>query len=93
MKKTTLLLSIIAFMASCKNNQQAQTTKPAMDTTAIPKKDFSQIKFSNTIDPVCGMKLKFGIGDSTLYNGQPIAFCSDGCKAEFLKNPKGYVVK
>ena len=93
MKKTTLLLTMIAFMVNCKNNQQAQTTKPAMDTTAIPKKDFSHIKFSNTIDPVCGMKLKFGIGDSTLYKGKPIAFCSDGCKAEFLKNPSGYVVK
>ncbi len=65
----------------------------AMEMVLHPKTDFSTIKFSNTEDPVCGMKLKFGIGDSTRYNGKAIAFCSDGCKAEFLKNPMAYVVK
>ena len=93
MKRTILVLSVISFLTCCKNKKPEATAKPAMDTTAIPKKDFSHIKFSNTKDPVCEMKLKFGIADSTLYKGKPIAFCSDGCKTEFLKNPKGYVIK
>jgi YHS domain-containing protein len=92
MTKTLLAFSVFICSASCKSKPQ-EAAKPAIDTTAAPKKDLSSIKFSNTKDPVCGMKLKFGIGDSTLYKGKTIAFCSDGCKAEFLKNPSGYVVK
>ena len=74
-------------------SQMRKLYDAGMEMVLHPKKDFSTIKFSNTQDPVCGMKLKYGIGDSTLYKGNPIAFCSDGCKAEFLKNPSGYVVK
>lgn len=92
MKKTTIALAFITVLASCKS-KPATSEKPAMDTTVVKKKDFSSIQFINTQDPVCRMKLKFGIGDSTLYKGKPIAFCSDGCKAEFVKNPKGYLVK
>ena len=85
--------SVIFFLASCKNNNPVVSAKPKMDSNIVVKKDFTHIKFNNTQDPVCGMKLKYGIGDSTLYKGKPIAFCCDGCKAEFLKNPSGYVVK
>ena len=87
-----LLIIILVTILSCNNNPQP-TNKPVMDTTSSTKKDFSHIKFSNIKDPVCGMKLKFGIADSLLYQGKIIAFCNNGCKEEFIKNPKGYAVK
>ena len=74
-------------------NQMRKLYDAGMEMVLHPKKDFSTIKFSNTKDPVCGMKLKFGIADSLLYQGKIIAFCNKGCKDEFLKNPKGYSVK
>jgi YHS domain-containing protein len=39
------------------------------------------------------MPMKHDIGDTTFYNGKYIAFCSDGCKTEFIKNPKAYDIK
>lgn len=92
MKKCSYIFALIFSILSCKNNKPNIIAKPSMDTTVVEKKDFSHIKFNNTKDPVCGMKLKFGIADSTLYKGKPIAFCNKGCKDEFAKNPKQYPI-
>lgn len=92
MKKSFILFAIIISGVSCKNNKPEVGIKPAMDTSLVERKDFSRIKFSNTKDPVCGMKLKFGIADSLLYQGKIIAFCNKGCKDDFIKNPKGYPI-
>lgn len=92
MNYKTLLTIVVATFLSCNNNPQP-INKTAMDTTSSTKKDFSQIKFSNTKDPVCEMKLKFGIADSLLYQGKIIGFCNNGCKDEFIKKPTVFLLK
>jgi putative intracellular protease/amidase/YHS domain-containing protein len=64
-----------------------------MEGVLHPEKAFKNMKFDNTKDPVCGMPIKAGISDTAQYQGKLYAFCSDGCKKEYLKNPKGYVLK
>ena len=93
MKKITLVFIVIAVITGCKNKKAPETAKPSIDSMVISKKNFTSIHFDNKKDPVCGMPLKAGIGDSTFYKGKLIAFCNKGCKDEFLKNPSGYEVK
>jgi Cu+-exporting ATPase len=47
---------------------------------------------STAIDPVCGMKVKLGIGKPTFeYRGQVFHFCSNGCRAKFSADPEKYL--
>ena len=41
-------------------------------------------------DPVCGKKV--GTDVKWEYNGKEYFFCSEECKAEFMKNPEKYVI-
>lgn len=65
-----------------------------METALHPEKGFKDYKFDNTKDPVCGMPIKAEIvGDTCHYQGKVYGFCSKGCKEEYFKNPKYYVIK
>jgi putative intracellular protease/amidase/YHS domain-containing protein len=64
-----------------------------MESVLHPEKVFKNMKFDNTKDPICGMPIKAGISDTCHYQNKVYAFCSAGCKAEYLKNPNGYMVK
>ncbi|HHT9132258.1 MAG TPA: YHS domain-containing protein [Candidatus Tripitaka californicus] len=44
----------------------------------------------NMYDPVCGMKAGKDTPHVTEYSGKKYSFCSDKCKAEFLKEPVKY---
>ena len=85
MKRITIVMAVIIAITSCKNKKAPETAKPSIDSMVISKKNFSSIHFDNKKDPVCGMPLKAGIGDSTIYKGKMIAFCNKGCKEDGIK--------
>jgi YHS domain-containing protein len=63
---------------------------------AIVKKDSAVARFAikemaNKKDPVCGMPLTAGIGDTLYYKGKVLGFCSAECKQEFIKDPPKYI--
>ncbi|PSL45630.1 YHS domain-containing protein [Chitinophaga niastensis] len=43
-------------------------------------------------DPVCHMPMKKGTLITAMYKGKMYGFCSDYCKADFVKNPTEYVM-
>jgi Cu+-exporting ATPase len=44
------------------------------------------------LDPVCGMRLERALApSSTVYGGRKYAFCSDSCRATFLRDPDHYL--
>jgi len=94
MKKISIALSIIIFLASCNNKPPVQpTTKAVEDTTAIKAKALAAIKLDYKKDPVCQMPTRLGIEDTMMYKGKIIGFCGVGCKKEFVKNPAHYTLK
>ena len=44
-------------------------------------------------DPICGMKADDAKSDTVHYKGTVYAFCSKGCKEEFVKNPESHLPK
>lgn len=67
----------------------------SMYNTAItpllhPRSVFAKIKIDNDKDPVCGMSLSAGYGDTANYKGKVLGFCSAICKDTFKKNPVFY---
>jgi YHS domain-containing protein len=87
----TILWILVLF--SCKSPARQETT---FDARAFAKKDSATHRFhikdvSNKKDPVCGMPLTAGIGDTLHYKNEVMGFCSEECKNEFLKDPKKYI--
>ncbi len=42
-------------------------------------------------DPVCGMDLKEGVGDTLSYHGKRYGFCGDECRDKFKNDPEHYL--
>jgi putative intracellular protease/amidase/YHS domain-containing protein len=61
-----------------------------MEAALHPEKMFTDMKFDNAKDFVCGMPLTAGVMDTAHYNGKVFGFCSGGCKDMFLKSPATY---
>lgn len=51
----------------------------------------AQVKFANSVDPICNMKTTPSMKDTVMYKGKTYGFCSTYCKQEFKKDPKKYV--
>jgi len=103
MKAINLVLSILILFAfyGCNEPANAKNTQPEVitDVAAYREKitkqhddDAKTVKVGNKKDPVCGMPTR-EVGDTTMYKGKIIGFCSKECKADFLKNPGKYKVK
>ncbi|MDG7040351.1 MAG: YHS domain-containing protein [Nitrososphaerota archaeon] len=43
------------------------------------------------MDPVCGMEVDESTRYKSLYRGKVYFFCSANCKAEFERDPDGYL--
>ena len=66
----------------------ARRERPA----SVPAVEVAQVTF--VTDPVCGMTVDPLTSNRTsTYNGQTYWFCSDGCKAEFERDPEGLVAR
>lgn len=44
-------------------------------------------------DPVCGMERETEWTDVSVYNGDTVKFCSEGCKMAFEARPEKYITK
>lgn len=90
----TAIVTLIAIMAmACGQHQntdamQTQDTHKADTSQSAPL--FTPVMVDNTKDPVCGMPVKAGIGDTAHYNGKKYGFCSAECKAEFAAKKQQY---
>jgi YHS domain-containing protein len=62
-----------------------------METALHPEKAFKQLKLANKRDYICHMPTAAGIVDTAMVDGKIYGFCSKECKAEFVKNPAGYI--
>src|SRR5699024_7941040 len=66
--------------------------KTIQEETFPIKTELPLSELSSNIDPVCGMHLnEHTLGDTTVYQGKIIGFCSGHCKGKFLKKPEVYV--
>ena len=101
MKKTIkicanfMAIGFSIFFLACGSNS-ATTTTTTMDTTSSVAKEDSLISYDvklvdNKKDPTCGMPVTAGISDTLHYETKVLGFCSEGCKEEFLKNPKANI--
>lgn len=63
-----------------------------MQPALHPEIGFKSLTFDYPKDPVCGMPVRMGVGDTAHYKGKLYGFCSTECKDEFEKNPEQYVV-
>jgi len=93
-----IFISINLFLIACGNpmNDTANTatnddslTKMTTDTAS--EKTFDVKILDNKKDPTCGMPVTAGVSDTTHYKNKVIGFCSEECKAEFLKNPEANI--
>jgi YHS domain-containing protein len=101
MKKYFLIVPALFVLLACGHSGEntAAATTPAKDTTTAGQESngvlpgLKNLNFAYAKDPACGMPLKAGLMDTTTYNGKLYGFCSQDCKNEFLKDPKGYTAK
>jgi YHS domain-containing protein len=97
MKKLLSYIStatIIAVIFAC--NEQPKPEQKAAPAGMEQSSEAQTIKLDPSLlasanDPVCGMSIKDGIGDTTTYKGKIYGFCSASCKEDFLKEPEKYI--
>lgn len=78
----------LLFLISC-DSAEHKHEAPAAGSGAETK--VSQVKLVSDKDPVCGMTVGAEPADTTLLNGNVYGFCSDDCKATFLKDSAAVV--
>jgi YHS domain-containing protein len=84
------------FLMACGNESATDTTTSSMDNSVTVPAEDSAITYdislvNNKKDPTCGMPVTAGISDTAHYDNKVLGFCSEGCKEEFLKNPKANI--
>jgi len=95
-QKYILFIALIALSACNSQGTDAKTdhkTDTALQAaeTAKAVAALKSLHYDYAKDPACGMPLKAGLEDTTLYQGKLYGFCSKECKEEFLKNPASYL--
>ncbi len=102
LKKIIVVITTAAALAACGGNEKGnagteagKTNEAAMQAEKnAPAKDFSGVTLDAGKDLVCGMPVKVSsIEDTAAYNGKVYGFCSEECKAEFVKNPATYLAQ
>ena len=76
------------FLPSCNEKPQTVVSPAIIKQNDSSEKKFTVAMVDNKKDPNCGMPVTAGIEDTVHYNGKVYGFCSEQCKAAFLKNPK-----
>ena len=82
-----LVAFLFVFLISCDTKNT-----PANESANNKPEKLTLSDMSNKKDPVCEMSLEH-VGDTTLYNGKIIGFCSSECKSDFVKDPSKYIAK
>jgi YHS domain-containing protein len=80
----------LAFLLGACNRQNNKTNNDVPATSQSQSTPYKNIEFASDKDLVCGMPLKYGVGDTAHYEGKIYGFCSTVCKDEFLKSPASY---
>jgi len=97
MRNYISIIATVILLPACNSNKAKQPEATAdtvtMKVAPASAKDFSKLTFANKRDIVCHMPLTAGIGDTASYKGKLYGFCSPECKAEFVKDPAGYMAK
>ena len=88
-----MIIALNIFFVSC---HDAAKTDTGQHSPAMEKKDSSLAKYAlkdvaNRKDPVCGMPLTAGIGDTLHFHDKALGFCSEECKKDFMKDPEKYI--
>jgi YHS domain-containing protein len=94
MKLNVLFALLLLAVLSCKNGNNAKAVETAhKDSTTVtrPKQPFEGVEFASKMDLACGMLLTAGIQDTAHYKGKVYGFCSQECKADFLKTPEAFL--
>jgi len=91
----SLVMSAL-FITSCGNdqvgkNQEEKNNVADKSNTTPEQKTYPVSLVNNKKDPACGMPVTAGISDTLHYGKYVLGFCAEGCKKEFLKNPKGNI--
>jgi YHS domain-containing protein len=91
----SLVMSAL-FITSCGNdqvgkNQEEKNNVADKSNTTPEQKTYPVSLVNNKKDPTCGMLVTAGISDTLHYGKYVLGFCAEGCKKEFLKNPKGNI--
>ena len=66
-------------------------TPPAADQAPEPRHSGAGDTETQATDPVCGMTVSANGAPSSVYEGEAIYFCCDGCRTRFEANPAAYV--
>jgi YHS domain-containing protein len=91
--KKIISLVIIAAAFSC-NQANKVVPEKKMETMAVKdsaKNNLAGLAYASTKDLSCGMPISAGISDTATYKGKLYGFCSEECKADFIKDPESHL--
>lgn len=96
--RSYMLFALLIVTASCGSSNSDNTkTQPVTTKAAATDNGNMEEATSGPIDPktkkdpVCGMDWDTEWTEKTVYNGDTIRFCSEGCKMAFDARPTKYV--
>ncbi len=88
-----LLFSTVAACNQPKKTDPEKKSEMPVAQKDSAKKDLGDLAFAVKKDLVCGMPVSAGVNDTAHYKGKIYGFCAEECKAEFVKDPEGYLSK
>ncbi|WP_419935918.1 XdhC family protein [Candidatus Palauibacter sp.] len=76
----SILAEIVDLAARPRERDEAE---PSAEADAPPSE-------AHAIDPVCGMTVSVAGAPSSVFEGDPVYFCCEGCRARFEATPQAY---
>ncbi len=90
--RSTVILFCSVLLFSCGNQNNSSTDTANTGTVEMnmeaPKEPIDP---KTHVDPVCGMEWDNEWTDMTVYKGDTMRFCGEGCKMAFEARPQKYV--
>lgn len=96
MKKTilkALAIVLLPLAISCGETKSTENTEQATETPAESPKNIAAKAAAGKMDPICEMDRDTSWTDYSVYKGDTIWFCGEGCKQAFEARPEKYMGK
>ena len=94
MKKVGIILMTSFIIVSCNNfKDDKKMSEKEVKKDTLTEHTINPGLLVNKKDPVCEMPVSAGVTDTLTYKGNLLGFCSEECKAEFVKKPEDFIAK
>lgn len=87
----SILAEIVQRAAQPRESETVEPRGASSGEEAAAEPAIAEEAAAEAIDPVCGMSVSISASPSSVFEGEPVYFCCEGCRTRFDASPEAYL--